>query len=93
MDGPTGPVEGCIIARENHTLEGVYEDKWFCPGYGEFFSGVGDSFEGMAVAVPVDAAPDGVPAELTTIYDGVIGDRRRRGALATGRRRRRLRRR
>jgi hypothetical protein len=72
MDGPTGPVEGCIIARENHTLEGVYEDKWFCPGYGEFFSGVGDSLEGMAVAVPVDAAPDRVPEELTTIYDGSL---------------------
>ena len=68
IDGPTGPVEGCIIAQENHTLEGVYEDKWFCPGYGEFFSGVGDSLEGIGVAVPVDAA-GGVPAELTTIYD------------------------
>jgi hypothetical protein len=72
MDGPTGPVDGCIIAQENHTLEGVYEDKWFCPGYGEFFSGVGDSLEGMGVAVPVDAVSGGVPAELATIYDGSI---------------------
>jgi hypothetical protein len=72
MDGPMGPVEGCIIARENHTIEGVYEDKWFCPGYGEFFSGVGDSLEGMAVAVPVDAVSGGVPAELTTIYDSSL---------------------
>ncbi len=72
MDGPTGPVEGCIIAQENHTLEGVYEDKWFCPGYGEFFSGVGDSLEGIAVAVPVDAVPGGVPAQLTAIYDSSL---------------------
>ena len=72
MDGPTGLVEGCIIAQENHTLEGVYEDKWFCPGYGEFFSGVGDSLEAMAIAVPVDAVEGGVPAELTTIYDASL---------------------
>jgi hypothetical protein len=72
MDGPMGPVEGCIVARENHTIEGVYEDKWFCPGYGEFFSGVGDSLEGMAVAVPVDAVSGGAPAELTTIYDSSL---------------------
>jgi hypothetical protein len=72
MDGPTGPVEGCIIAQENHTLEGVYEDKWFCPSYGEFFSGVGDSLEAIAVAVPVDAVQGGVPAELTTIYDSSL---------------------
>ena len=72
MDGPSGPVEGCIIAQENHTLEGVYEDKWFCPGYGEFFSGVGDSLEGIGIAVPVDARSGGVPAELTTIHDGAL---------------------
>ena len=45
-DGPRGAVEGCMSRPENHVLEGVYEDKWFCPGHGEFFSGVGDSLEG-----------------------------------------------
>ena len=49
VEGPTGPVEGAIIAQENHALDGVYEDKWFAPSYGEFFSGVGDSLEGIAV--------------------------------------------
>jgi hypothetical protein len=72
MDGPTGTVEGCIVARENHTLEGVWEDRWFCPGYGEFFSGVGDSLEGIGVAVPVDAAEGGTPPELAAIHDAAI---------------------
>jgi hypothetical protein len=72
MDGPSGSVEGCIVAQENHTLEGVYEDKWFCPGYGEFFSGIGDSLEAMAVAVPIDAGQSGVPAELTAIFDASL---------------------
>jgi hypothetical protein len=71
-DGPRGAVEGCIVATENHVLEGVYEDKWFCPGYGEFFSGVGDSLEGMAVAVPVDAVAEEVPEELAAIHDAAI---------------------
>ena len=47
VDGPYGPIDGAIIGQENHTLEGVYENKWFAPGYGEFFSGVGDSLESL----------------------------------------------
>ena len=72
VEGPTGPVEGAIIAQENHALDGVYEDKWFAPSYGEFFSGVGDSLEGIAVAVPVDARNEPVPEALTSITDGAI---------------------
>jgi len=72
VDGPTGPVDGAIVAEENHTMEGVYEDKWFAPGYGEFFSGVGDSLEGMALAVPTDATPGEVPAELSALSSGAI---------------------
>ena len=40
VDGPTGPVEGAMIARELHD-DGTYSDKVFAPGYGEFFSGHG----------------------------------------------------
>ena len=70
--GPRGPVEGAIVAVENHTMEGVYEDKWFAPGYGEFFSGVGDSLEGIALAVPTDAFAGELPAELTALTRGAI---------------------
>lgn len=53
--GPHGPIDGAIIGEENHTLEGVFEDKWFAPGYGEYFSGVGDSLEGLAIGIPTGA--------------------------------------
>ncbi len=72
VDGPFGAVDGAIIAEENHTLDGVYEDKWFAPGYGEFFSGVGGNLEGMALAIPINATPGPVPAELTALTDGAI---------------------
>jgi hypothetical protein len=72
VNGPRGPVEGAIVAEENHTLEGVYEDKYFAPGYGEFFSGVGDSLEGMSIAVPTDAQPGPVPGELESLSEGAL---------------------
>jgi hypothetical protein len=72
VDGPHGPVDGAIVAEENHTLEGVYEDKWFAPGYGEFFSGVGDSLERLAIGVPTGALEGPVPSELTRLYDAAI---------------------
>jgi len=67
VDGPSGPVEGAIVAQELHLMEGHYEDKTFAPGYGEFVSGVAGNVEAMAVAVPTDAVDGPVPAELTTI--------------------------
>lgn len=70
--GPTGLVEGAIVVQENHATDGVYEDKWFAPGYGEFSTGVGDSFEGVAIAAPADATPGPAPAELTTLSDGAV---------------------
>jgi hypothetical protein len=70
VDGPRGPVAGAVIGTENHLLEGHYEDKTFAPGYGEFRSGVGANLEALALAVPTDAQPDGVPAELDTIATG-----------------------
>ncbi|MGH9112837.1 MAG: hypothetical protein ACRDZN_11165 [Acidimicrobiales bacterium] len=73
VDGPRGPVAGAIVGTENHLLEGLYEDKAFAPGYGEFTSGVGGNLESLALAVPTDAQPGGVPAELETISSGAAG--------------------
>jgi hypothetical protein len=70
VPGPRGPVEGAIVGQENHLIEGFYEDKTFAPGYGEFRSGVGGNLEALAVAVPTDAQPGGVPPELATISQG-----------------------
>jgi hypothetical protein len=70
VDGPRGPVHGAVIGTENHLLEGHYEDKTFAPGYGEFRSGVGANLEALALAVPTDAQPGDVPAELDTIATG-----------------------
>ncbi len=63
VDGPTGPVEGAMVARELHD-DGTYSDKVFAPGYGEFFSGHGSEIEAMALAVPTDALDGPPPAEL-----------------------------
>ena len=70
VEGPRGPVAGAMVGTENHLLEGHFEDKTFAPGYGEFRSGVGANLEALALAVPTDAAPGGVPAELETISRG-----------------------
>ena len=72
VDGPYGPIDGAIIGQENHTLEGVYEDKWFAPGYGEFFSGVGDSLESLGIGIPTGAVDGPVPSELTTVHDEAV---------------------
>jgi hypothetical protein len=70
VDGPRGPVEGAMVGRENHLMEGFYEDKTFAPGYGEFRSGVGANLEAMALAVPTDALPGEMPAELAALTTG-----------------------
>jgi hypothetical protein len=70
VDGPRGPVSGAILGQENHLIEGNYEDKTFAPSYGEFRSGVGGNLEALAVAVPTDAQPGGVPAAVATISQG-----------------------
>jgi hypothetical protein len=72
VDGPYGPIDGAIVGEENHTLEGVYENKWFAPGYGEFFSGVGDSLEALAIGIPTGALDGPVPAELTALSDEAV---------------------
>jgi hypothetical protein len=73
VDGPRGPVAGAMVGTENHLLEGNYEDKTFAPGYGEFTSGVGANLEALALAVPTDARPGGMPPELEAVSRGARG--------------------
>lgn len=66
VDGPTGPVEGALIAQELH-LDGTFSDKTFAPGYGEFFSDHEGDVEALALAVPTDALDGPPPDELATL--------------------------
>jgi hypothetical protein len=61
--GPTGPVEGAMVARELHS-DGTTEDKIFAPGYGEFRTSGGGDLEALALAVPTNARPGSPPPEL-----------------------------
>jgi hypothetical protein len=73
VDGPTGPVEGAMIAEELHDDAGVSE-KVFAPGYGEFFTRDRGEIEAMALAIPADAAEGPVPsglAAVSTSSDGI----------------------
>ena len=67
--GPRGPIRGAIVTRELHD-DGSFEDKVFALGYGEFFTGSGGDVEALALAVPTDSLPGGVPAALATISNG-----------------------
>ena len=67
--GPRGPVHGAIVNRELHD-DGTTEEKVFAPGYGEFFTGSGGDVEALALAVPTDSLPGGVPAALETLSSG-----------------------
>jgi hypothetical protein len=72
VNGPTGPVEGAMVGRELHQ-DGMYEDKIFAPGYGEFRSGSPGEVEALALAVPTDALTGSVPPELESIATGAAG--------------------
>lgn len=69
VPGPRGPVDGAITIRELHD-DGTTEEKVFAPGYGEFFTAGGGDVEALAVAVPADSLPGGVPAVLETLSSG-----------------------
>jgi hypothetical protein len=69
VNGPSGPVNGAIQVTELHQ-DGLYEDKTFAPGYGEFTTGLPGDDETMALAVPVDAIAGAPPAELAGITQG-----------------------
>jgi hypothetical protein len=64
--GPTGPVDGVMVASELHD-DGTTSDKVFAPGYGEFFSAHEGDTEALALAVPTDSAGAPPPAELEAI--------------------------
>ncbi|MGH7561389.1 MAG: Hpt domain-containing protein [Gemmatimonadales bacterium] len=66
LDGPRGLVTGGILVEELH-LDATTEEKLFAPGYGEFSTGSGKDLEAIALAVPTDALPGPVPAQLVTI--------------------------
>ena len=78
VKGPQGPVGGAVIVRELR-MDGGRESKSFAPGYGEFFAGLGQDFEALAVAVPADALSGGVPQTLDALSEGA----ERMFALAT----------
>jgi hypothetical protein len=63
VNGPAGRVKGAMVARELHD-DGIYSDKVFAPGYGEFFTGDKGEVEALALAVPTDALNGPVPVEL-----------------------------
>ena len=64
--GPRGPVAGAIRVGELQA-DGARERKLFAPGYGEFRSSGGGDLEALALAVPTDALPGPMPAELRTL--------------------------
>jgi hypothetical protein len=72
LDGPFGPVQGGMIARELHT-DGTTEDKEFGPGYGEFYTADADgNVEALALAVPANRVSGTVPEELQQLTGGAL---------------------
>src|SRR5215203_824057 len=71
LDGPLGPVKGGLVAEELH-MDGKTEGKIFAPGYGEFYTADGSDIEALALAVPTDALPGPLPAELGNLYSGAL---------------------
>jgi len=69
--GPVGPVNGVMVGEELH-MEGDFEDKTFAPGYGELRSGLGEDYEANALAVPVDALPEPLPAEFPKLLSVAV---------------------
>lgn len=69
VEGPRGPVAGAIEIRELH-MDGGIERKTFAPGYGELFTDAGGDVEVTALAIPTDALPGPVPAELDRVSAG-----------------------
>jgi hypothetical protein len=72
VQGPRGPVEGGVVAKELHA-DGSNDFKTFAPGYGEFRTASGGDLEALALAVPTDAASGPEPSELRAMSTGAIG--------------------
>jgi hypothetical protein len=73
VSGPTGPVHGAMVGRELHMDEARLERKVFAPGYGEFFSGGGRTFEATALVVPANSVATRPPSELKAIFHAAVG--------------------
>jgi hypothetical protein len=71
VQGPNGPIEGAMVARELH-MDGSYSNKTFAPGYGEFVTINGGELEALALAIPPDAETGPVPSELDTLTSGAL---------------------
>ena len=71
LQGPLGSLDGGLVVEELH-MDGNLEDKTFAPGYGEFYTAGGGDVEALALAVPTDATPGPVPAELETLSGGAL---------------------
>jgi hypothetical protein len=70
-EGPIGEIKGVMVGQELH-MEGDFEDKTFAPGYGELRSGLGEDYEANALAVPVDAVSEPLPAELPKLLSVAV---------------------
>jgi hypothetical protein len=73
LNGPNGPVHGVMVGRELHMDEVRLERKVFAPGYGEFFSGGGRTYEATALVVPTDALSTPLPPQLKAIQRDALG--------------------
>ena len=71
VDGPLGPIEGALLVEELH-MDGATEEKYFAPGYGEFYTSGGGDTEALALAVPTDAVDEPVPDALSAIEVGAL---------------------
>ena len=67
--GPNGPIPGAVVGEQLH-MDGSISNKTFAPGYGEFATITGTELEAVALAVPIDGRPGGVPTELEAIATG-----------------------
>jgi hypothetical protein len=72
LNGPTGPVHGVIVGRELHMDEVRLEEKLFAPGYGEFRSGGGTTYEATALVVPADSVSTRMPTGLESIFRNAL---------------------
>ena len=63
VQGPHCPVSGAIVVDELG-VTGGHSQKTLGPAYGEFLTADGPDLEAMAVTVPADAQPGGVPLEI-----------------------------
>ena len=71
LDGPAGPIQGCMIGSELHA-DGAREEKIFAPGHGEFSTSDKADLEALALALPADALSGSPPAELDTLAKGTV---------------------